>query len=71
MKHLSLREVKSWVCGPTIRRERAGIQTHWVLSQWVASSHGRALRPHHHLLLAIRQRAPQRLEPMTHVSGVS
>ena len=27
---------------PQLGGNRAGIQTHWVLSQWVASSHGRA-----------------------------
>lgn len=52
MKHLSLRE--AWVGSmiPQLGGNRAGIQTHWVLSQWLASRHGRALRPHHHLLFA-------------------
>ena len=50
---------------------RARIQTHWEVSQWVASNHGRALRPGHQLLSAIHLRAPQRLDHLTHDSGFS
>ena len=49
---------------------RAGIQTHCGVNQWVASSHGRALRLHHQLLSATHQRNPQRLDYPTHDSGV-
>ena len=51
---------------PQLGGGRAGIQTHWEVSQWVASNHGRALRPEHQLLSAIHLRAPQRLDHLTH-----
>ena len=35
-----------------LRWGRAGIQSHCEVNQWVASSHGRALRLHHQLLSA-------------------
>ena len=56
---------------PQLGGNSAGIQTHCEVSQWVASSCGRALRPHHQLFSAIHQRAPQRLNHLTHDSGVS
>ena len=55
---------------PQLGGNSAGIQTHCEVSQWVASSCGRALRPHHQLFSAIHQRAPQRLDHLTHNSGV-
>ena len=55
---------------PQLGGNSAGIQAHCEVSQWVASSHGRALRPHHQLFSAIHQRAPQRLSHLTHDSGV-
>ena len=70
MKHLSLRKIKGWVFVHTAKTGQGLTQIHWKVSQWVASSHGRALRLHHQLLPATHQRTPQRLNYLTHDSGV-
>ena len=71
MKHLSLREVMGWVYDPTVRREQGwdsdplGAESVGGLQAWQGSQTSSTPA------LCHPQRAPQRLDHLTHNSGVS